>query len=59
MTDELLTHMCIPTGTTNFRDAYAYYYLCLKVPCSYYLTTMGTFALLMYMSEFRLRVSSF
>jgi len=28
----------------------------LKVPCSYLLTVMGTFALLRYLSEFRLRV---
>ena len=31
----------------------------LKMPCSYYLTAMGKFALVMYMSEFPLRVSSF
>ena len=31
----------------------------LKVPCSYELTAMGKLALLMHMSEFRLRVSSF
>jgi len=31
----------------------------LKVPCSYELTVMGKFALLMYMGKFRLKVSSF
>jgi len=31
---------------------------CLKVPCSYYLTAMSKFALLRYLSEFRLGVSS-
>jgi len=31
----------------------------LKVPCSYELTVMGKFVLLMYMSKFRLRISSF
>ena len=30
----------------------------LKVPCSYSITAMGKFALLRYLSEFRLRVSS-
>ena len=31
----------------------------LKVPCSFQLTAMGKFALLRYLSEFRLRISSF
>jgi len=31
----------------------------LRVLCSYELTAMGKFALLRYLSEFRLRVSSF
>jgi len=31
----------------------------LKVPCSYKVSARGKYALLMYLSEFRLRVSSF
>ena len=40
---------------------YKYIHTCfpLKVPCSYSLTAMDKLALLRYLSEFRLRVSSF
>ena len=37
----------------------ANYYVSLKVPCSYELTAMVKFALLVYMSEFRLRFRRF
>jgi len=46
-------------GEAHWRLAFTRYCFTLKVLCSYELTAMVKFALLMYMSEFRLRVSSF
>jgi len=50
----LVAAAALTTPTRNVYNAQG-----LKVLCSYELTAMVKFALLMYMSEFRLRVSSF
>ena len=51
-----LTRLCLALFMRLSRAQNTVY---IKVPCRYESTAMGKFTLLMYMSEFRPRVSSF